>query len=225
MSGPGPTVVAFARPLFTPGAKTLVYTLPAAAAKGDTLVAIAAYDPADAFVTPAGWTLVTTYVGTVKIAILARMVDDNEPATMTLAITSAAKEWQGCELVLRPAQSGTVLEASAGADFAAAANPQAPAVACRQAIDLEACVWSVAGAAAPTLPVGLAVLDSYSTALATSRSFMIATAIANATGNLPARATTCAAVTGSSASLVLRSRPPVAPAELYDPIPGHIGLI
>lgn len=221
----GPVIVASSRPVFTPGPKTLVFTLPAAAQKGDVLVAIAAYAPADGFVTPAGWTLVTTFVGTQKVALLTRTIDDNEPTTMTLAITSAAAEWQGSLLVVRPATAGTLLEASAGANFAATVNPQAPTVTCHQAIDLEACVWSVAGAAAPTAPVGLVVIDSYSSALATSRSFMIAAAIANATGALAARATTCAAVTGSSWSAVLRSRPPVIPGELYDPVPGHIGLI
>lgn len=222
---PGVTFLGAERPTFNPGLKTLAFPLVANVVKGDLLVLVVAFDPADSYTAPAGWTLAAHLAGTEDLDVLVKPVGLAEPDTITLDLTLAAAEWQGQLLALRCASPAAVLEASAIGSFAAAATADAPTVSTQQAINLELCAWSVAGANVPVAPAGFTAVDGYASALASSRSFAIAYEVANATGALPVRSATGAApATGSAVSLVLRDRPPVIPFVLYDPVPGNIGL-
>ena len=214
-----------ARPTFTPGTKTLAFTTPAAVAIGDLLVMVVAYDPADSYAALAGWTVAAHLVGTEVVDVLVKPAELGDPATFTLALTLAAAEWQGQMIALRGGSPGAIVEASAIGNFAANPTADAPSVSTQQAISLELCVWTVAGANVPAAPAGFVDVDAYASALASSRSFSVAYEVANATGALPVRSANAGAnVTGSGVSLVLRDRPPVIPDVLYDPVPGNIGL-
>lgn len=219
------TLLASSRPVFSAGGKTLTYTVPAIAVKGQLVVLLAGYDAADSFALPAGWTSLVAITGTAKLAAIARMIDDNDPTSIAIALTLAAKDWCGqCLLLGGGSNENIVLEASANANFAASLVPAAPLVACQQAINLELGMWSAAGAHVLTAPAGWTLIDSYSTAIA--ESFMAAFVIANATGNLAAAAGVAGtAATGTAASLVLRDHPPKQPVVMFDPIPGNIGLL
>lgn len=222
------TRIASGRPAFNAGGKTLTFDVAELAPlKGQLLVAIAAFDAADSIngAIADGWTVGLAFVGTAKITVLLRTVDDDEPEQLVLALTSAAKDWLGALLLYDRGAPNLAIEASAGGSFAADATPPAAAVSSQQAINLRLGVWDVAGAIVLTAPAGWTQIDSYSTAIATARSLLVAEVIANATGNLGAvDATAGAAATGSGLSLVLRATAPSTPATLDDPLPGNIGL-
>lgn len=223
---PGLVLRSTTRPAFNAGTKTLTFDVVGCnALKGQLLIAIAAYDPADSFAAPAGWTSLVAYAGTAKIAVLARMVDDNEPDALVLALTLATHDWLGSLALYTPGSPVVALEASAGDDFAASATPPAPDVACQQAINLRLGVWSCSGAPVLAAPAGWTQIDSYSTAIAAARSVLVAQVIASATGALGViDCTSGAAATGSAISVVLRDRFPIKPATLDEPLPGNIGL-
>lgn len=220
-------LLASSRPVFSAGGKTLTYTAPAIATKGQLLVLLAGYDAADSFALPAGWTSLVAIAGTAKVAAIARMINDNDPTSIALALNLAAKDWCGqCLLLGGGSNENIVLEASANANFAASLVPAAPLVASQQAVNLELGVWSAAGAHVLTAPAGWTLIDSYSTAIAAAETFMAASVIANATGNLAAAAGASGdAATGTVVSLVLRDQPPRQPVVMFDPIPGNIGLV
>ena len=223
---PGLTLLANVRPTFNAGAKTLTFELPDAATKGRLLLLVVAFDPADDFAALADWTVLDTYAGTSKVVLLSRMVDDNEPKDVELALTTAAKDWLGQLLVYEPGSPNVVLEASAGGDFAADATPPAPLVACQQALNLDVRVWSVDGAVGMTAPAGMTAIDSSSSAAAAARSLLIASVTAGASGNLAAKdAAGDGVATGSGVSYVLRDRAPITPELLVDTVPGNIGLV
>lgn len=222
----GLTLLATARPVFSAGAKSLTFDIPAVAAKGSLLVVVIAFDSADGYALPDGWTLLATYAGTSKVAALARLVDDNEPEQVVFALNIAAKDWLGQLLVYKAGAVNLVLEASAGVNFAADATPPTPLVVCQQAANIELRVWSTTGAIVLAAPAGFDTLDTYSSAQAAAMSLLVAAKVANASGNLAARdAAAGAAATGSGMSLVLRERAPVIPALLVDPVPGNIGFV
>lgn len=224
---PGLVELASTRPAFNAGGKTFTFDVAGlGAVKGQLVVAIAAYDAADGFAAVAGWSTLVAFVGTAKIAVLARMVDDDEPDQLVLALTLAAKDWLGAAILYAPGSPVVALEASAGGNFAADATPPVPDVSSQQAINLRLGVWSVAGAIALSAPAGWTAIDTYSTAIATARSILVAQVVAGATGALGSvDATAGAAATGSGLSVVLRDRYPIKPAALFDPIPGNIGLL
>lgn len=214
------------RPVFANVAKTLTFTLPAAATKGRLMVLVVAFDAADSYAAMPDWTQLLAFAGTDKVHVLAKEVDDNEPDAVELALTLAAKDWLGQLLIFENGAAAVVLEASATTNFAADATPPTPLVACKQAINLDVRIWSGDGALNLTPPADMETLDSYASALAAARSFLIAMKVANASGNLAAKdAGASGAATGSGVSLVLRDRPPVTPVGLVDPVPGNIGFI
>lgn len=221
----GLNLLASVRPVFNAGTKTLTFTLPSSATKGRLLVLVVAYDPADGYDALDGWTVLNAYTGTAKIELLARVVEDNEPETVELDLDTAGKDWLGQLLVYEPGSSAVLLEANAGGNFAADATPPAPTVTSQQAANLDVRAWSVAGSVTLDPPAGMEAIDSYDSDLATARSFLIASAVANASGALGAKdAAAGGAATGSAVSYVFRDRPPVTPAVLYDPVPGNIGF-
>lgn len=221
---PGITCTGASRPTFSPGPKTLTFAAIDGVVHGDLLAIVVAYDPADSYTTPDGWTVAAHLVGTESIDVLVHAVAENEPPQVTLALALATHEWQGQVIALRSASPSLVIEATAIGNFAAATTADAPTVSTQQAISLELCVWSVSGATAPVPPGDFTAIDGYSSNLSSSRSFALAFEIANATGALPVRSAACNPATGSGVSIVLRDRTPIVPFVLYDPVPGNIGL-
>src|SRR5690349_16030445 len=140
------------RPAFAPGPKTLTFAAVAGVVVGDLLLIVVAYDPADGYAIPAGWTRIAHLVGTETIDVLAHSVELDDPTQVVLALTTAAAEWQGQMMAWRGGAPGAVLEASAIGNFAAAATADAPTVSTQQAISFELCAWSVANAVVPVPP-------------------------------------------------------------------------
>lgn len=225
---PGPRRIARARPTFASGPATLTFALPAAAQKGDLLLVITAAgsEPITSF--PAGWTELTFFIGSnSRLRLYGKSVAENEPTSIVWDFGAAASDHQGQLLVYRPAAPGIVLEASAGADHASSTSHAAPSVACVQPNNVELCVWRAHAAVTYTAPVGMTVVDQYSSSVVGARSLLVAELEpAAAVGALPARtATLSGAAVGSSFSLVLRDRPPLRSPYLDDPVPGNIGLM
>lgn len=230
----GLKLIARSRPVFNPGDEIITFALPVDAAgaqvarKGDLLVLLLLSDATETgFTEPAGWTVVDTIGDTeAQLAVRARLVDDDEPLEAVLELAAATKERQGQLLVLRPGVPALVRESSVSATFAATMAPAAPEANAKQAINLALAVWSSSGSPALTAPAGYTQLDSYATALATSRSCLFAIATAGVTGAFtPPAAAADVNATGRAFVEVLRDRQPFRPEVLEDPVPGNIGLV
>jgi hypothetical protein len=155
------------------------------------------------------------------------MVDGSEGASLVLSLVGVTGEWQGQMIALRGVGAlALIKEASASATFTGDATPDLPATSSLQAINRLIATWSADGVIAMTPPTGYAAIDSYTSALVDDRSLMIAERIANATGTIASQAAAASpAATGRAFVLVLRDALPMTPLELYDPIPGNLGLI
>lgn len=221
-------VIASARPEFDPALQTLTFAIPDVARHGDVMIAVVVYVNASSIVVPDGWIdLGTSAAGGIKARRLCRMFDAREPVQVAIDTTSSGDEIQGSLVVLRGAGSTALLvETSATLTFAATMAPGSPALSVLQAIDLVLEVWSSSGALVMTPPAGSDPVDTYSTALVTPRTLLVAKRRANATGALTLGAAASGSnATGTSFALALRDGLPMQPIELVDLVPGNIGLL
>jgi hypothetical protein len=221
-------VLAIARPVYDPALQTLTVDVPATATKGDLLLLAVVYTGSSGLVVPDGYTdLGAVTVSGVTIRSLARMVDGEEKASLVVDLTAGGDEVQGTLVLLGGAGSLPLLiEASASLAFVATLAPGSPAVSSLQAIDLVLEVWSSSGALVMAGPAGSDARDTYSTALITARTLLVCSRRANATGALAlGAASSNANATGSAFALVLRDGLPKTPIELFDDVPGNIGLL
>lgn len=221
-------LIASARATFSSGAKTLTASPPAAAVKGDVLLALLAHNAADTVSSaPSGWTLIDTLgSGADTLHVYAHMVDDAEPTSVVFSLSTVANEWQGELVALRGTSPGIVREASATASFSATTALTTAGVTSQQATSLILVSWTCSGSPVLTLPAGFAAIDSFATAVVGSRSMLIGYKLAGATGALTfSKATAGSNTTGRSFSTVVRDRIPVTPDALVDLVPGNIGLI
>lgn len=221
-------VVTSARPTYNPALQTLTTMIPASVMKGDVLALIAVHAAASSLTVPAGWIdLGSSTAGGLTARRLARMVDSTEDDAIVVTLSAAGDEVQGALVVMRGAGSVPLLvESSAALAFAATLAPGSPAVSSLQAINLVIEVWSASGLLTLAAPSGFTTVDTYGTSLISPRTILVASRRANATGALAlGAASSNAAATGSTFAHVLRSGPPMRPAELFDPVPGNIGLL
>jgi len=220
------TIVASSRATFSASALTLTMAPPASAARGDALVALVVRGNSDpAASTPAGWSLVAGNVGgVIRIDMYTRAMDDGSP--VVFRFSTKANEWQGAILAVRSSAPGIVVEGSASFAFTGQTSLSLPSVSCQQLTNLVLGVWSGSGAPTLTPPSGFTLLDKFSTAMSTNRSLMLGYQVAGATGTLtlPA-ASSSASTSGVSFAVVLRDRVPPTPVELFDLVPGNIGLL
>lgn len=221
-------LVAHSRAVFFPAFTKLVFLVPAAARKGDVLVAMVVSDATEpGFVTPTGWNLIYDVGATSgRLTLLARVVDDNEPTFIDLALTGVTKERHGQMLVLRGGGLPTILEASATAAFASGASIAAPASSTIQAVNLLLAVWSCDDATVLAANAAMVTVDTYNTGDVTQRSSLVAYKVANKTGAItPPAASAAPAAAGRAFTLVLRAGPPITPLVLEDVVPGNVGLL
>lgn len=219
--------VAAARATFSAVAKTLTFARPATAVTGDVLIAFVANNDADAMPDPAGWTLITIFgSGANQYRGLARMLEATDSPTIVFGLTTVANEWQAELVVLRRTSPGVVFEISATSTFTSATSLATPGVTVQQAINLLLVSWICSGSPTLTAPAGFTTIDSFTTSVVGARSMLIAFRLTGATGalSLPS-ATASAATTGRSCVVALRGGIPATPSELFDPVPGNIGLI
>ncbi len=222
-----------ARPVFNPATPKLTFAIPPesgreVARKGDVLLAVLLHDPADTFTLPAGWIdLGSDGASAVTARYIGRMVDDREPTELVVSLLAASAEWQGQLFVIRGSGALALLkEASSSATFAATMTPASSTADSLQAINLALCIFSAASALTLTPPAGFDLVDSYDTALVGARSAMFAIKVANQTGTItPGDGAASANATGRAFLLVMRDTLPVTPGELYDSVPGNIGLL
>ncbi|MGN6103742.1 MAG: hypothetical protein ACTHU0_01435 [Kofleriaceae bacterium] len=204
----------------------LAFSIPAAARKGDLLLALVVRN--QLVTAPAGWVPVETGLGAGGLFLdtWARLVDDNEPSSARFS-SVVLQELQGELVVLRGSAPGVVRESAAHGAFTADTTPDTPAVSSEQAINLVLGVWSASGNVALTAPAGWTTIDAFSTGHSSARSVLFAYRALHATGAAIALqpAGAAAASTGRAFALVLRDRAPVVPVELFDPVPGNIGLL
>lgn len=221
-------VIASARPVYDPALQKLTLAIPSSVARGDTLLLVVVHANASSVTVPAGWTdLGSSNAGGITARRIACMVDGSESATLVVSTTAAGDEVQGLLVVLRGAGSLPLLvEASAALAFAATMAPGSPAISSLQATDLVIEVFSSSGSPTLTAPAGATAIDTYSTALLSARTLLVTKRRANATGALTLGAAAASVnATGATFALLLRDGLPVQPAELYDPMPGNIGLL
>jgi len=233
MGGRGLELVASSRPVFDGGAKTLTFTVPAAAKRGDLLVALAVRN--GAIVAPAGWTQIETALGSsgVFLDAWARLVDLEEPAAAVWT-SASSQELQGQLLVFGSGTPALVRETSAFLQGPASAGFNTPPVYSVQSQSLLLLVGS-ANAAVTWSALGLTLVDTYSTAVVSARSLGVSYIVAGEVdsgftignnGPIEGGGMLCAPVADLYGfSLVLRERSPFPPAELADPVPGNIGLL
>jgi hypothetical protein len=222
------TLIGAGRGAFDSGAKTLTFSVPAIARKGDVLLVLVAHNTADVRgATPSGWAFVTSFgAGADVLDVYSRMVDEGEPSSVSFSLLTVANEWQGELVLIRGASPGTLLEASNSIGFTATTSLTTAIVTSQQAISLILIAWTCSGAPALTLPAGFTSVDSFNTAVVSSRSMLVGYRIAGATGTqIFMAATTIANTTGRSFAMVLRAGPPTKPVGLVDLVPGNIGLI
>ncbi len=223
---PGVTFVASSRGVFSSSSKTLTFTTPSIASKGDVLVAVITQNAADTINIPAGWTLVVTAGTPDKFLLLARMIDSGDPASFAFPLVSVANEWQAELVVFRGSSPGAIRYAGNISTFTATTALPTPVATVQQAIDLLISVWTCSGAPVLTLPSGFTAIDSFNTSIVSSRSMMLGYKIGGATGTLTfGNATAGTNTTGASITEALRDRLPIKPAALVDIVPGNIGLI
>lgn len=234
MGGRGLELAASARPVFAGGPQTLAFTVPAIAVKGDLLVVLAVRN--GAIVAPAGWTQIETALGAASLFLdgWARTVDDDEPAVATWT-SATSQELQGQLLLFHVGAPTLVREASDHLAFTATALPDTPEATSAQSQNLLVAVYSAGAAVALTAPTGFTTVDSYDTAIVAPRALLVAYQVAGEVGGgvfvgsggplAPGPAAADPAATGRAFSLVLRERPPIVPLELFDPVPGNIGLL
>jgi hypothetical protein len=206
---------------------SLTFQAPAAG-KGDVLLALLSHSAVDTVsAAPSGWALVGTLgSGADVLDLYAHMVDGGELASIVFTLASNIDEWQGELVTLTGTSPGVLVEASASATFSATTALTTAGATAQQAIDLILVAWTCSGTPTLTLPAGFTAIDSFSTAVVTSRAMLVGYKLAGATGALTfSSATASVNTTGRSFTLVLRDRSPIAPAALVDLVPGNIGLI
>lgn len=200
-------------------------------AKGVVMLAIIVRD--GPIIAPAGWDLVVDGIGGagVFLDVFARMADESDlrfvdqPAKTVAFLSLTEQELQGQLFVFERSSPATVIEAHDHVAFAASATPVAPAPATQHATNLQVCIWSAVGNVALTAPPGFTVIDAYTSAEFVERSILLAYKIAKVTGALDVVSAAAApAASGRAFTLVLRHAPPVKPRDLFDPVPGQIGL-
>jgi hypothetical protein len=213
-----------ARGTYNGGTKKLTFAVPSGVSKGDLLVALVVRDTVTDL--PAGWqTIETIGVSPVILDVQARLVQDNEPETVTFT-TAVSHEMQGILVHLRGSTPAQLREASASAGFAATMAPQAPASTTQQAISWMLGVWSSSGVAGVHRAGGI-----HRDRHVHHRGDRIALSPVRVSRREP---------DGQRRSrgrgdqhqrerpgftLTWRDRQPITPAELYDPVPGNHGLM
>lgn len=225
MGGRGLELLAATRPDLDGSGETLTFALPELAKKGDLMVVVVVRD--DAVDAPEGWTQVETALGASPFVLdaWARLVDDDEPASPAWT-TATPQELQGQLLLFGVGSPVLAREASATAAFTATTTPATPAAAAEQAIDLLLTVFSTDAAVVFVQQADAILIDTYRTGTISTHTILITYRRAAATGSIsPAAAGASPAATGRAFSLVLREGPPITPAELFDPVPGNIGLL
>lgn len=221
---------ASSRPVQNVGAQTLTYTVPEISTKGEILALLIVHPAAVAAdsLVALGWELAANGVGaTTAYGLWVKIVDDDEPATVVVTSCDNTAEWHGQMLLLAEGSPGGIVESLGGGDYAADATPITPGVESVQAINLLLYMWSSNSACDLEPPAGLTKIDDYQTALVAARTSLFAYRLALVTNANPGfdTATSDPASTGIALAFVLRAGPPPTPPELYDPIPGHIGLL
>lgn len=206
---------------------SLTFTTPPIT-KGDVWIALLSHNAVDTVsAPPAGWTFVTSLgSGADLLELYAHTVDGSELTSIVFTLATNIDEWQGEIIILEGTSPGTAVEATASATFTATTSLTTAGVTSQQAINLIFVAWTCSGSPTLTLPTGFTAVDSFSTAIVTTRSMLVGYKIAGATDALTFSAATASAnTTGRSFTLVIRDRVPIAPVALVDLVPGNIGLI
>jgi hypothetical protein len=199
---------------------------------GTLLLALVIRD--DGVFAPDGWTLIVGAIGSGTRfldvyaheidASDANLADDDEREAAFSSLVD--QELHGYLLALDNTARNVVVEAYASGTFGASATPSAPAVQCQQAINTLVRIWAADGEIDFTPPAGHTALDEYTSSEFLEQTFHAARMTANATGLLSTvEAAADPPADGHAWTLVLRNYPPPTPAELFDTVPGHVGLI
>jgi hypothetical protein len=204
--------------------------------KGTTLVALVVRND-NPLTEPAGqtgWTKVIDGLGADGLFLdaFAKMVDieadrsEEDDPLEAIFVSLEPQELQGYLLQVDDSSVTTVIEATASAAFTADATPAAPGVNCEQPINRRVSIWSTSGAIDFTAPDGFETHVAYTSDEHEERSILVAEKVAAQSGALgTVDATASGAATGRGFTIVIRKGPPATPAELYDPVPGHLGLL
>lgn len=239
----GPTIAAAARGELRVAAKAMRFAPPADAQVGDVLLALVwthAGELLDTAHVPAGWTapIGVSTTTNYKLWVYAHAVaaSDFGPVDFPLqAAGSVAHEWQGSLLVVRGASLGCI-EQVAGQEFAATATPPSTGVTdVEQATSLLVSLTVVLGTATPSgnlgdntneIPYTSDFVDSFSSRLIEEMHSSLVSRRAGETGGLTFFAgSATAAASGVQFTLVVREGRPHTPLELYDVVPGNLGLM
>jgi hypothetical protein len=221
-------VIASARATYDPDEQTLTFAIPDEATKGDVLLVLVARADTSSVAAGVDWTnLGSASTSGITTEFRGRMIDGEESGLLVLDLDATGDEVQGSLVVLRGAGTLPLLvEASASLGFAATLTPGSPSPSSLQAINLTIEVWSSGSSLTLTAPEGHATIDTFASALVASRTILVTSRRANGTGVLALGAAGSSAnATGASFALVLRDNLPMTPEELYDPVPGNIGLL
>lgn len=216
------------RPTFDPAEKEMQFALPSSATKGQLLYLVLVHPSADTPTPPDGWTsLASSGNSTSTATTFVREVQDEETSSFIVALSAASGEWHGSLILFSGgALTDLIEEQRAGAGFTAVTSLPGAPIACLQAVDLVLEIWTTGGTEVPTPPAGYASIDGYTSSLVAARATLLSYARANATGTVtPGAATTVAAATGRTFTLLLRDALPIIPVELVDLMPGNLGLL
>lgn len=198
----------------TPSGSTLLdFVCPFAPIGSVLLIAIVHDQAIDAATNATGWTKVVDGIGAVptKLSVWVRTVDKtagSRVGDVVSFLSVASQELQGTLVILDDARAPTVLVDVQSAPFAADVAPPAPIVNVLRNEDTILTLFSAGGSVAFTPPTGFVALDTYTSAVVSTRTLMVARRTANFTFIVdPGIASASPAATGRAFTISLAYQP------------------
>ncbi len=190
------------------GEALLDFVVPSAEAGSVLLISVVRNSPV--FCSDNSWTKLREGIGAngLFLDVFVRLVDGtngSNPGDVVSFLSLTMQELQGNLAVLTDVKLSSLIVNVAHQSFTDDTTPDAPSLFVENVTDTVLCIWSVAGTAALTPPVGFVEIDNYGSTVFTVRTLLVAARPANDVGEyIPGEATTATAVTGRAFSIAIR---------------------
>jgi hypothetical protein len=194
----------------TPSGSTLLdFIMPFAPIGSVLLIAIVRNQVIDASTNAIGWTKLIDGSGAAPtfLDVWVRTVDKtpgSRVGDVVSFLSVTPQELQGTLVILDDAKAGNLVVDVQSSPFAADVVPPAPIVNVLRSEDTILCLWSAGGSVGFAPPSGFSTIDTYTSAIVSTRSLMVARRTANFTFIVdPGSATASPAATGRAFTLSL----------------------
>lgn len=230
-------IAASSRGEFRPADKLMRFTRPGGAVVGDQLLVIVWSHGGESLTLPAGWQDTgPDFPGAYRIWTFTRALMNGDPAVLDIALQpagSVAHEWQGVLVVVRGGYPDMIEFGTGNAFFAQQPVTTIPVGGVEQATSLALGVFVAAGTniIRPNLDDNTSAyttlaIDSFASGILEKQTAAVACRVCGETATVRfSDAAVDAPVTGFVYFYVLHAGRPATPAELYDVVPGNLGLL